>query len=105
MVRCLPCVPLPVAGALSDTGNRCFYVLPGCATEAPSDFFRILRVVYTKLHQKLADGPAFYPFYFETFIPQMITSSQTRTGSRKEVLEKMRDVCQRADEFLLTTGR
>ena len=72
----------------------------------PTEFLRILRVVYSKTKAgKGMDGQTICPMRYETFTPQLTTVQEGRTSSKRERVERMKDVFQRMETFLEHNGK
>lgn len=111
----------------SETGNACYYVVPGLNSASPVDFFRILRIAYRQptLPDTSAraatdlDLPVIYPFTYETFTPELVrvgfnTAGSTSggklvpppgPGSAKERLETMNETFSKVMAFLQNSGK
>jgi len=89
-------------GSHLETGSSCFYRMPGVNSPSPVDFFRILRVVYVKVHgDHAAHLSVIYPFTYETFTPELV---RTGESSQKERMEKMNETFSKVIAYLRNSG-
>ena len=95
-------------GPLSSMGSTCFYTMPGINSPEPTEFFRILRVVYIQIlgYDRTVDLPILFPFTYETFTPEMVrvTQKDLSASSQKERLEKMKETFSKVIAFLRNSG-
>ena len=92
-------------GPHSETGNSCYYIVPGMQGDTNIEYFRILRIAFT-IGQKLEpQSPEHvhhttFPISYETFTPAIV---RPRHGKSADRMEKMKETAARISEFLKTS--
>ena len=91
-----------ILAPLSEISSVCFIVVPGVHSSTKQEYLRILRVTYTNpAEDALSELPLVYPFYFETFTPEIVTPKDNK---KKERIERMKETFSRVATFLKNTG-
>ncbi|KAI0220804.1 hypothetical protein LSAT2_027719 [Lamellibrachia satsuma] len=89
-------------GPHSETGNACFYIVPGMQGDTNIEYFRVLRVAYTIGQKMQPHSPEHLhhstcPISYETFTPAIV---RPRHGKSADRMEKMKETTARIAEFL-----
>jgi len=97
-------------------GSNCYYTMPGLCSTDTVEFFRIVRLVYTKpTTSPVGDinielPPVVYPINYETFIPELVqrqenaSLSPSSSCSVKLRVDKMKDTFAKVVAFLHHSG-